>query len=61
MVETFRCHKKLQFTQALMKKHHKELNELKNQMQTLLFAKDNNSESSLLGQKNCIIDNLSQH
>jgi hypothetical protein len=34
-----------------MKKHHEELDELNNQMQTLLFIGDNNNELSLLGQK----------
>jgi hypothetical protein len=39
VAKTFKCHEKLQFTQALMKKHHEELDELKNKMQTLLFIK----------------------
>jgi hypothetical protein len=34
-----------------MIKHHEELNELKNKMQTLLFVRDNNNESSLIGLK----------
>ncbi len=49
MVEPSRCHEKVQSTLALTKKHHKELDELTNQMQSLLFLRDNNDEMSLLG------------
>ncbi len=49
VVETYRFHEKLQSTLALMKKLHKELYELTNEMQSLLFLRDNNDEMSLLG------------